>query len=326
MPLLGLLENLKLGQIASLKKLLEQRSVTDAAEDVGVTQSCMSRNLAKFRDIFKDPLLVRSGKDFILTPRAQDLKKKIDVLFDHLATMADLEFIPEQHPQEFIIACPDYVGEYVLGEAMSKLYSSNNLLQFQIINWDQSAKEMLIKGHVHLAVSIEQHFPPYIYHRLLDEDELVWVTSCHHPAVLEGGLTDKHLNKYGHVLVCTGGGWLDFLMRALRGAPSTWKIKLRASSYNVAFSAVRHTDMVAVVPLHVVANSRARKWLHVHPMPYECPKISFSLWWHERHHHDRAHIWMRKTLFPQMLSHPNQLAPKRGISSLGREALDEIQA
>jgi DNA-binding transcriptional LysR family regulator len=53
--------------------LLEERHVSRAAERCDVSQPTMSRLLDRMRVTFKDDLLVRTGRRFETTPRAQRL-------------------------------------------------------------------------------------------------------------------------------------------------------------------------------------------------------------------------------------------------------------
>ncbi|WP_307868603.1 LysR family transcriptional regulator [Umezawaea beigongshangensis] len=51
-----------------LNALLIERNVAKAAERIFVTQPAMSAALAKLRRVFDDPLLVRDGRELVLTP------------------------------------------------------------------------------------------------------------------------------------------------------------------------------------------------------------------------------------------------------------------
>ena len=50
-----------------LQVLIEQRSVSRAAERLGIGQPAMSRILARLRDQFDDPLLVRGPRGMMPT-------------------------------------------------------------------------------------------------------------------------------------------------------------------------------------------------------------------------------------------------------------------
>src|SRR4026209_2037617 len=69
----GDLSNFNLNLLIALDGLLSHRSVTAAAKRVRVTPSAMSHSLSELRHLLGDPLLVRSGRGMVLTPRAESL-------------------------------------------------------------------------------------------------------------------------------------------------------------------------------------------------------------------------------------------------------------
>src|SRR3954469_18065322 len=60
-----------------LDALLGERHVTRAAERVGLSQRAASRGLGRLRVLLGDPLLVRTGTAFALTPRAEALREPV---------------------------------------------------------------------------------------------------------------------------------------------------------------------------------------------------------------------------------------------------------
>jgi LysR family nod box-dependent transcriptional activator len=65
------LTGLNLNRLVALDALLSERNVTRAARRVGITQPAMSQTLARLRELFADPLLVRQGRTMVLTRRAE---------------------------------------------------------------------------------------------------------------------------------------------------------------------------------------------------------------------------------------------------------------
>ena len=67
------------GLLVSLDALLQEGSVTNAARRVGLSTPAMSHALARMRERLGDPLLVRSGRGMVLTPRAEALLSLIHI-------------------------------------------------------------------------------------------------------------------------------------------------------------------------------------------------------------------------------------------------------
>src|SRR6187402_2855078 len=64
------LSSIDLNLLVVLRALLRERHVTRAARDLGLSQSAASHALSRLRELYDDPLLVRSGRTLELTPRA----------------------------------------------------------------------------------------------------------------------------------------------------------------------------------------------------------------------------------------------------------------
>lgn len=71
------LAGLDLNLLTALEALLTHSSVSLAAQSVGRTQSAMSHSLARLRQHFHDPLLVRDGWAMNLTPLAKELRPQV---------------------------------------------------------------------------------------------------------------------------------------------------------------------------------------------------------------------------------------------------------
>src|SRR3569833_3228986 len=68
------LNSLDLNLLTALDALLREANVSRAALRIGLSQPAASHALQRLRDIFGDPLLVRTGARMELTPRAQALR------------------------------------------------------------------------------------------------------------------------------------------------------------------------------------------------------------------------------------------------------------
>lgn len=100
---------LDLNLITALDALLAHQSVTAAAEAVGRTQSAMSHSLARLRDHFRDPILVRDGWAMRLTPFGADLRPRVTAAAQAARAMFETNapFDPAQTTRRIRIAAPD---------------------------------------------------------------------------------------------------------------------------------------------------------------------------------------------------------------------------
>lgn len=306
---LSLVHNLKLKDLVALSVLLKLRSVGAAADELGVAQPNMSRCVAKLREYFQDPLLVRSCKEMLLTDTAEKLKEQLKNLENILKDMEPVSFDPALQSMEFIIALPDYVAQNVFNDVLPQLMALYENVNFKLRAWNNEAKDALIQGDVHLAISLDNKFPSNVYRRKIDEDHLVCVARKGHPLELVSELTLNHMYQYSHVLVSTGGGWLDRLRERLERSGNL-RFRIKVDNYGNTFPIIEKTDLITIMPHHVARNAQGCRALSFFQLPFIEKKLEYSFCWHERFHHDPAHKWLRETLFPLVLNHPKQLAAK----------------
>lgn len=310
-----------LNLLVSLKALLEMCNVTNAADKVNITQSTMSRNLAQLRDIFDDPLLVRSGNKYVRTPKANMLQKQVTVLLSDISSIFNSNrYDPAREARDFIIAAPDYPSLYVLPDALAPLYTMDNQVNFRLIPWDGRSKRMLISGDVHLAVSLADKFPPYIYRQRVDLDHMIFVVRKGHPLADKKQWTPEEFVSYPHGLVTSGGNKYRFVDQALRSMGLKRSIKLRSPSYMAIMAAVCKSDLVAVAPWHVFRHACRAEDYSPHPLPFEHAPVEHSVWWHERYHFDSAHQWLRGEILSRITYHPCHL----GISGQDAQAAETV--
>jgi hypothetical protein len=66
--------------LTALEALLSEGSVAGAARRLGLSESAMSRTLARLRAATGDPILVRAGRDMVPTPRAEAMRREVGTL------------------------------------------------------------------------------------------------------------------------------------------------------------------------------------------------------------------------------------------------------
>ena len=104
------LRNVDLNLLVVLDALLAERNVSRAGRRVGLSQSAMSAALARLRILFRDPLLVRSGRNLALTQGAEELIIPIREILSRVEqTISERpQFNPRTASRSFSISASDY--------------------------------------------------------------------------------------------------------------------------------------------------------------------------------------------------------------------------
>ena len=112
------LSRLDLNLLVSLQALLEEKSVTRAAERLFITQPAMSRVLQRLRHQLDDPLFTRTGNELVPTPKARNLQARLPRLLDGILEMvSEGEFDPATYVGEITIAVPEFVAISLISES-----------------------------------------------------------------------------------------------------------------------------------------------------------------------------------------------------------------
>jgi len=104
------LANLDLNLLVALRELLRERSVTRAAERLGVTQPAASASLSRLRRHFGDELLVRDRGEYTLTALGAQLAEQADAVCvaSERLFAASADFDPATSEREFTLLMADY--------------------------------------------------------------------------------------------------------------------------------------------------------------------------------------------------------------------------
>jgi DNA-binding transcriptional LysR family regulator len=283
-----------LGLLATLDALLQEVSVTRAARRVGLSTPAMSHALARIRERLGDPLLVRSGRGMLLTPRAEALKPRVHAVVNEARQALEPErpFVARELSRTFVVHVTDYVLT-VLGLAVDRILREEApgvCLRFVPNTPDDPA--LLRDGGADLAVGIYGDLPREMRGRQLLTDRFVCVVREDHP-VATRRLTLEQFVRLSHIQIAPRGrpgGYLDDVLRE-RGLSRN---VARAVPYFVtALQLTAQTDYVLTVSERIARRLAPTLGLAVLEVPVELRPYALSLVWHPRFDGDAGHRFLR---------------------------------
>ena len=102
--------------------VLEETSVSRAAERLGVSQSAVSHTLEKLRKIFDDPLFVRVGRGIEPTARAIALGAPTESVLDGMKSLTSQRHLdPLTEKMEFTVAANDFPTQLIFPKLLKDL-------------------------------------------------------------------------------------------------------------------------------------------------------------------------------------------------------------
>lgn len=283
------------GLLVSLDALLQEGSVTGAARRLGLSTPAMSHALARIRDRLGDPILVRSGRGMLLTPRAVGLKPQVH----HVVTEArralepETPFVPAELSRTFVVHATDYVLT-VLGGAVDRIFREDApraCLRFVPNTQDDPA--LLRDQGSDLAVGIYGQLPQEMRSQKLLTDRLVCVVRAGHPIAARRFTVDQFV-RWRHVQVAPRGrpgGYVDDVL----GERGLTRTVARAVPYFLtALQLVSETDYVLTVSERIARRYEAALGLRVLEPPMPLRPYALSLLWHPRVDGDAGHRFLRQ--------------------------------
>lgn len=291
------IRTLDLNLLKTLDALLEERSVTRAADRLGFTQPAVSGMLTRLRDSFDDPLFVRTQRGIVPTLRAQELAGPVkQILGDVEALLQPKVFDPATAEFTLSIAASDYALQAVVVPFMAKLRRRASRIRVAVRPVEDDRVQLQFeRGDLDLALMTPEAALPDLRSRRLFDETYICAMRADHP---DSGAETLSLDRFcalDHALVSYAGerfwGVTDDTLAKIGRERH---VAMTVTSFLVLTEILRRTDLIAVVPRRLVADAPG---LAMRAPPVEVPGFTKLAVWHERTHRDPGHRWARALLF-----------------------------
>jgi len=297
-------QGVDLNLLVALDAMLEERSVTRAANRLQLRQPAMSAALQRLRYHFSDALFERVGQRLELTPRAKALVEPVrNLLIDIRATLdATVAFDPKSSNRGFRLAMSSFTAELIMPQLSKALIREAPGLRCEISYTNADMFHQLRNGLIDCCITIDD--PVYFdYMRAYDEflsqsllrDPFTLVAARDNPHVHEGMSYDE-LCALPLVIVRVGEkirSVVEHVLDQQTVKPATPSV---VPSYQLALRMISGSDMVLFARRSaVMACSHDLNLRHVAP-PLQLPLLEDSLIWHMRTDSDAGHLWLRQLI------------------------------
>ncbi|WP_104523485.1 LysR family transcriptional regulator [Blastococcus atacamensis] len=289
------LAGLDLNLLVSLDALLQQRSVTRAAAQMGLSQPALSASLARLRRHFDDELLSRVGNEYRLTPLATQLEGLARVALSGVERVfsAQPQFDPASSTREFSLLVSDY-GVAVFGDSIAALMSEEapgTRLRFaantpQMV--DRADQVLLTTDLLVLPHGFVSDLP----HLDLYRDAWVCIVSADNTEV-GNELTVTHLESLPWVVTYNGPTASTPAVRQMRMRGIEPRVQVVTENFLTVPGLVTGTDRVALLQRRLVDLLPLNTGIRTLPAPFEAGTLVEAMWWHPVYQHDPEHVWLR---------------------------------
>jgi DNA-binding transcriptional LysR family regulator len=290
-------KGLDLNLLVALDTLLAERSVTQAAVRLHLTQSAVSNALARLRATLGDELLVPSGRRLVLTPFAEELRGQVrDILMRIDATvLANPDFRPETSQRHFRIACSDFVAEAVLGDVVREIARVAPGISLDLLSMvSDQTHQQLQTGDIDLVVAPDHYCRAgNLQLAILSEPWtcVAWARNRSFGATISA---EQYARAEHVVLQPVGQVALDEHLLEQRGIRR--RAMVTVPVFNWTLRLLTGTERIATLPRRfAVGHARALQLKLVRPL-FDLPPLTESMQWHPSRDRDRALAWLRQVI------------------------------
>jgi DNA-binding transcriptional LysR family regulator len=289
--------------------VMTEQNLTRAAGRLAMTQPAVSNALRRLRDALGDELLIRTAHGVKPTPRAENLWPAVQ------RALTELEgaIAPEQN---FDIASAQSTFRMAMADATAALWlpalvrsierEAPGITVRMVPLTTREPRPMLLRGDIDLAVGF---FPGVvaqlaggqgtsvspIRHEQLYSGRYVCVMRKDHPLAKQELTADAYCSA-NHLLVSFSGRAHGLVDEALAQLGRERRILLTVNQFFTAGRVVATSDLITVLPNHLVASTGIAGALITKELPFAMPNLHIDMLWHERETRAPAHKWLRAHL------------------------------
>ena len=291
------LRKIDVNLLVVLHAILEEKHLTRAGERIGMTQPAVSGALARIRQQYDDPLLIRAGNKFELTPRAEALKPLVEEAMDGVARMLEVlpVFQPETSDRTFYISASDYALAELTSPLLRLLEQKAPAVrvQFDALPIDTHVDpDDLIRRDLVIAAA-GRGIPGK--RQELFHDEFVCIVDKKNPRLREGKLSHNDLADLRHVRSSFGEHVTTPVDDMLAANGIDPRIGLIVRGFLPVFLAVSRTTMVGHVPQRIARRYAADFGLTAAETPLSAELIE-AAYWHPSKNADPGLMWLVQLL------------------------------
>jgi len=277
--------------------ILQEQSVSIAAQRLSMTQPSVSNALSRRRHVFKDPLFIKDGRGIKPTPFANSLWLQIS---SSLNTISDVvspkKFVPHYAKRTFRIALTDGMVSLLWVELRKVIEQTAPHINIHAVPYTtMNAEGLLMNAQVDLIVDYVPDLGRNVQRQHLCNNHFVALMSPKHP-LADQAFDLKALTTSDNLLVSLSGDASGIVDIKLAEKKLTRRIAMTTNNFSNAISLIKQTSLLCVLPYPVAFEHVQDGSLIAKSMPIDIPPAEISMAWHNRSNRDVGLIWLRETI------------------------------
>lgn len=278
--------------------LYREASVTRTAEVLHLGQPAISGALKRLREMFNDPLFVRSAKGMLPTPRAEALMTDMQPLMETLHTVmfGVQDFSPATAKHTFRVGMSDWSEHWLMPDLLPAIAHEAPGVELHIIAADPfQVRRLLEEDVIDIAVSLNKQSTGEV---VSEPVMTMGVSTLWSPQQIpcEGPLAVNDFIAYEHVMVSYRESNHSEIDRQLASQGLQRRIRYVTPNFSTFPLMLKTMPLFATAP-----QGLARRWqqhfdLRASVTPVDYPTFTLCILRHKRRAQDPALNWLMAQL------------------------------
>jgi len=290
--------DLDLNLLRAFDAIATAGSVTVAGARIGLSQPAMSNALARLRELFGDPLFVRTPRGMRPTPFAQQLAQPVREALRLIqgALQQHAGFDPRSSANTFSFSMTD-IGEMVfLPGLLERVKRDAPGVKIAVVRLPiKDVHAALEAGEIDLAVGFLPGLTTGVLRQPLFHEHYVCMMRADHP-LAAAKIGAKQFRAAAHVLVSYAGTGHQVIEETFIKEGLDGRIAARVPDFLVVPMILERTDLIVTLPSRVAAVFARLGKFKVLKLPVDVPSFEVRLHWHQRFDQDPANRWLREVM------------------------------
>ncbi len=271
------LRDIDLNLLVVLDALLQERSVTRAAEKLHLTPSAVSHALKRLRELFDDELLLRDGRRMRPTVRAESLAESLPRLLAQIARTIEAPeaFDPATSTRTFRLAAPDFIAP-LMPSLLRDINTEGPGIKVELAPYSASALHDLTEGRYDALVANSAAENPDLRAEPLGTWPWAVYARNGHPAFNDWSVDawSAHPHLQVRTSVVQGKGPTD---RTAAELGIQRDIRAVVPHFSMAAPLLAGTDLLLTVPSITMGNTAEAYNLDHREPPFDLTPMALSL-------------------------------------------------
>lgn len=291
------MRNVNLNLLLVFDALMREKNVSRAGDKIGLSQPGMSYSLKQLRNLFNDPLFLKTQQGMVPTDTAKHIYGHIkEALFIiNEAIDYEYEFNPETADFNFRIGLSDYAAFILLPKvykAISKL-APNVRLSIHNLNSPENAY-LLEDDKIDLAISVYDKTPQKLECVELFREHFVCLYDNN--VLGKKKITLKTFVQHPHLLIDFRADPPSSVTKALAKQSLVRQIAITIPYTTATGSIIQNSNLITVVPNQIAQSLSTQYNLATSTLPVKIPDSGVYLIWHKRYHNKPEQKWLREKI------------------------------